>query len=126
MTKKQFATRFVFGPALMLTMAATVLAQLTTGSIRGTVLDPSGALVPQASVTISDENGFSRTIKTNATGEFEAPHLLPGTYSVSVDATGFTPALEGEVKVSDDKVTNENITLRISVDQEVDVIADAI
>jgi len=123
MTKKNAATQFAFGLALTLGMAATGLAQSTNGTIQGTVLDPSGALVPQAQITITNTTGFSRTLKSGATGAFEVPHLTPGSYSVSINAMGFTPALEG-IKVVGNKVTKDNIKLGISVFSEIDVNAD--
>jgi len=128
MTKKTTLTHFALGAALMVGMTAGVFAQSTNGAlpngaIEGTVLDPSGALVPRALVTITNSAGFSRTLKSGATGSFEVPHLAPGSYSVSINATGFTPALEG-VRVVSDKVTRENIKLGISVEQEIEVVAD--
>jgi hypothetical protein len=124
MTKKNTVVRFALSLPLTLGMAATLLAQSTSGAIRGTVLDPSGALVPGAQITITSATGFSRTLQSGATGAFEVPHLAPGSYSVSIDATGFTPALEGGIQVSGNKVTQENIKLGISVDSEIEVTAD--
>ena len=124
MTKKNTVLQFAFGLPLMLSLAATVLAQTPNGTIRGTVLDPSGALVPGAQITITNETGLSRTIESGAAGAFEVPRLPPGSYSVSINASGFTPALEGGIQVVSDKVTEENIKLGISVDSEIDVTAD--
>jgi hypothetical protein len=114
-----------FGLSLMLGMAAgSAFAQSTSGTIRGTVLDPSGALVARAEITITNADGFTRTLKSGATGTFQALHLAPGFYSVSVNAAGFTPALEGDIEVDDNKVRDEKITLGISVNQEIDVTTD--
>jgi hypothetical protein len=108
----------------MLGMASTALAQSTNGSIQGTVLDPSGALVPRAQITVSNAAGFSRTLKSDATGNFDLPRLAPGSYSVSINATGFTPALEGGIQVVGSKTTREQIKLGISVNQEIEVSAN--
>lgn len=123
MLKNTLLRQLALGISVMLGMTATVLAQSTNGSIRGTVLDPSGALIPHAQVTISNAFGFSRTIKSNATGAFELVHLAPGSYSVGIDANGFSPALDGGVKITSGKITRENITLGISVYQEIEVSA---
>ena len=123
MTKKNIAAQFAFGLALVLATAAAGLAQSTNGTIQGTVLDPSGALVPQAQITITNATGFSRMLKSGATGAFELPHLAPGSYSVSINAMGFTPALEG-IQVIGNKVTKENIKLGISVFSEIEVNAN--
>ncbi len=125
MTIKNNIVSLAFGLSILLSMAATALAQSTTGTIRGTVVDPSGALVPQAQITINNGAGFSRTLKSSPNGSFEVPHLAPGSYSVSINAMGFTPALDGGIQVLGDKVTKENIKLGISVDSEIDVNADA-
>ena len=121
MTKKTTLVTFAFGLVLG---TGTVLAQSTNGTLRGEVLDPSGALIPEAQVTISNSNGFSETISSGSTGTFEASELAPGSYSVSINALGFTSALESGIEVSADKVTLEDVKLGISVDSEVDVFAD--
>ena len=123
MTKKTTLTHFALGLTIMVGMTAGAVAQSTNGAIEGTVLDPSGALIPRAQVTITNSTGFSRTLKSGATGSFEVPHLAPGSYSISINATGFTPALAG-VRVVSDKVSHENIKLGISVEQEIEVLAD--
>lgn len=117
--------RFALGSVLAIGMTAAVPAQSTHGSIRGTVVDPSGALVPQSQITVTGANGFSRTTRTSATGRFAVSDLAPGSYSVSINANGFTPALDGGVEVTGDKVTRENIKLGISVNQEIVVSATA-
>ena len=103
--------------------AAASLAQTSNGTIHGTVLDPSGALITGAQITITSSTGFSSTLQSDATGAFEVPQLVPGSYSVSINATGFTPALEG-IQVAAGTVTDENVKLGISVDSEIDVTAD--
>ena len=65
-------------------------AQVTTGTIVGTVTDAQGAAVPGASVTITETGkGTSSTHSTDASGSFVAPFLIPGTYDVAVELAGF-------------------------------------
>jgi hypothetical protein len=109
---------------LLLSTTAITFAQTAAGTIHGTVLDPSGALVPRARVTISNATGYSKTIKSGPSGAFELSRLTPGSYSISINATGFTPALEGGVRVVKDRITRENIKLGISVDQFIEVLAN--
>jgi uncharacterized surface anchored protein len=68
-----------------LLMGASAWAQETTGSISGTVKDPSGAVVPNAKVTLrdTDKNTDVRTAKTGATGDFAFVELPVGRYSRS-------------------------------------------
>src|SRR5678815_801464 len=64
------------------------------GTIRGTVTDPNGAILPNASVQITDQaTGISRTVTTDADGNYEASALKPGTYRVAVTAAGFKTAV---------------------------------
>ncbi len=69
---------------------APLVAQVTSGTIFGAVKDPAGAMVKDASVTIANPgNGITRTVVTGGDGAFVAPNLLPGTYTVTVEAKGF-------------------------------------
>ncbi len=83
--------RFVlFALLALLGVAAAVSAQSILGAIRGTVTDPQGAVVPGASVLITDEaTGVPRTTGTDAEGRFESPNLRPGTYRVEIVTTQF-------------------------------------
>lgn len=128
---KTLQNHILLGATLMLGMTAAALAQSSNrgvqtanGSIRGEVLDPSGALIPQAEITITSANGFTRTLVSGPQGTFEVSNLAPGSYSVSIDAKDFTPALEGGIQVAGNKVVEENIKLGISVEQEIEVTAD--
>jgi len=83
--------RFGLITALCSWLCCAMFAQVTTGSIAGTVKDPQGAVVPNASVTLinTDKNAVIRTVKTSGGGEFTAPLLPIGTYSLTVEAPGF-------------------------------------
>jgi hypothetical protein len=84
-----------FGTVLALLFAiftATAAAQRLTGSISGQVLDPQGAVVPKANITVSnDATGFKRELRSSADGSFTVSDLPPSVYSLKVDATGFAP-----------------------------------
>jgi hypothetical protein len=61
-----------------------------SGRILGTVTDQTGAVLPGAAVTVTDtERGIARSLVTDAAGEYNAPTLLPSTYTVRVQAPGF-------------------------------------
>ncbi len=67
------------------------LPQLNLGRIYGAVTDQTGAVVPGVMVTVTDvERGVSRTLTTDNAGEYSAPSLVPGSYSVRAEANGFT------------------------------------
>jgi Carboxypeptidase regulatory-like domain len=62
----------------------------TTSAIAGQVKDTSGGAVPQAHVTVSNnETGLERTVQTDSAGRFQFPQLTPGTYTVQVTVPGF-------------------------------------
>jgi hypothetical protein len=77
--------RLLLGLALALVLAGPALAQSVLGTIRGSVTDPSGAVVPGAAILVVDEaTGIPRALATDAKGSFEASNLQPGTYRVEV------------------------------------------
>jgi hypothetical protein len=78
----------IAGAILFLTLPS--FAQLNYGRIFGAVSDPSGASIMGATVTILDvERGVSRPLATDAAGEYSAPSLIPGTYTVRAEFKGF-------------------------------------
>ncbi len=75
---------------VLLPLGPSALAQAIYGSIYGTVTDNTGAAVPGATVTVIDTaKGTSVKETTNASGEFTVDHLIPDTYNVKVELTGF-------------------------------------
>jgi Carboxypeptidase regulatory-like domain len=85
----------IVGPALLaivclLTVTTTLASQGTFGRITGTVLDASGAVIPQVMVTVTNvATNIAKTAVTNENGTYEITHLNPGTYTVSAEAPGF-------------------------------------
>jgi hypothetical protein len=79
--------------ALLLTAVVTLAAQAgNAGSIRGSVTDPSGAVIPGAAVHVTNAiSGFDRTVKTDATGQFEIDNVPFNTYNAGATAQGFAP-----------------------------------
>ena len=90
--------------ALLLATAALPQATSNAGDVRGTVIDATAQVVPQAKVTLLDaERGFTRATQAGAAGEFAIPLVPPGVYRLRVEAAGFaTKVLEGvQVRVGD-------------------------
>jgi len=86
---------------LLFLMQSVAHAQLTTGSISGTVTDASGAVVPGATVAVKGENGKTYTATANADGVYTIPGVLAGTptYTVTVSAANFKTSVIQNVKV---------------------------
>src|ERR1700682_5428237 len=78
---------------MALLCSATWLAQVTSGTIYGTVKDSSGGVIADATVTVtSPETGLTRTVTSSPDGNFVFPNLQPGTYTISVEVPGFKKA----------------------------------
>jgi Carboxypeptidase regulatory-like domain len=72
---------------------AHLLGQAVTGSIVGTITDPTGAVVPGAMIVVTDiSKGVTQTAQTNASGNYTVSRLIPDTYSVQATASGFSGA----------------------------------
>jgi len=85
--------KFLTGLALAGVCVASAHAQITTGRMSGIVKDPSGSVVPNAEVTITNERtGAQRVVKTDGDGQYSAVSLLPAEYDLKVSAAGFSSA----------------------------------
>lgn len=90
---------FALASILVLT-AIAVMAQATTGTLRGTVTDANGGVVSGATVTINNAGtGSSSNATTNSEGTFEAAFLQPGEYTVTVEAPNFKRSVSNGVSV---------------------------
>ena len=77
-----------------LSLPTTARAQAVYGSIAGTIEDSTGAALPGVNVTITSvERKTADTVVTNGSGNYSKDRLLPGTYSVKAELSGFRPAL---------------------------------
>jgi len=75
---------------LLVAVGSAARAQVTTGTITGTVKDSSGGAVPGATVTVTETNkGTSSTVVTDSEGSYSVPFLIPGTYEVGIELAGF-------------------------------------
>src|SRR5687767_2086962 len=106
--------------------AAPAAAQVTTGTIVGTVSDSSGA-VPRASVTVREVNkGTSDSYVTDETGGFTAPFLSPGTYAVEVSVPGFRKWVREGVVLQVNQRARVDVTLEVGgIEETTTVVAEA-
>ena len=73
-------------------LAGTARGQLSTASINGVVRDPSGAVVPNATVVLrSVDTSVDRTSSSNGAGEYAFLNITPGSYTLESSAAGFGP-----------------------------------
>ncbi|MGB8010953.1 MAG: carboxypeptidase regulatory-like domain-containing protein [Terriglobales bacterium] len=95
---------------LLLAISVPTFSQTTMGRILGSVSDQSGAAVAGATVVVTDvQRGSTRTVATDASGDYTAPELQPGVYKVRVEAKGFKT------------VERVNILVEVAADLRVDV-----
>jgi hypothetical protein len=102
-------------------------AQESRGTITGTVVDASRAVVPGASVTVTNvERGTSVTIVTNDVGFFQAPYLISGTYRITVELAGFKKLVREGIEVRVDDRLQLELPLQLGgTEEEVTVTAEA-
>ena len=92
--------RFAFAVALVCLFAVPLSAQTFRGSILGTVTDPNGAVVPEATVTAKNVGtGIERTTTTDSFGNYTLSELQTGIYEVTVQKSGFKTATVTGVSV---------------------------
>src|SRR6478672_8197369 len=110
-------TRFVFAvlasAAMSAVLAVPLAAQVTTGTIVGTITDPGG-VVPGANVTITEVNrGTSGAFVTDSAGTYTAPFLTPGTYRVEVNVSGFKKWVRDGIILQVNQRARVDVTLEI-------------
>src|SRR5579872_1351311 len=122
---------YVTALAVLMTMIGLVIpAQLpaqsksTTATLSGTVSDPSGARVPNATVKLTNpENGVARTGTTSTSGEFSFALIVQGTYTLEVSAPGFKTTRQKDIALSAGDTVSENVTLTIGASEQISVNA---
>ncbi len=112
--------------ALLLAFSSTVLAQVDTGTIAGSVKDPSGGVLPGVTITLTNEGtGTSQTSVTNAQGSYQFPALRSGAYSIAAELQGFTRVKHEKISLSIQQRVLIDLTLQIGGLQEAVVVTDA-
>ncbi len=119
--------RFMLAVLTLCLFAGSAFAQSNTGSLVGTVVDQSGAVVSNATVVITDAGtGKERTLQTNDDGSFSIPQLEVGTYTVKITATGFKSYTATQLKIDIAKTYTLNAALEPGgVTENVTVVAGA-
>ena len=112
--------RSILGAILVLATASLSLAQSTgSATLRGRVTDPNGAVVTGATVVLINEGTkIDRSSKTNDDGSYQFSAVPPGSYSISVESTGFKKAEQTKVVLSPNDTRGLDITLEIGQQSE--------
>src|ERR1700731_3861066 len=103
-------TKFLTVTFGVLLLCLPAFSQGNTGRILGTVTDQSGGVVAGATVTVIDtERGVNRTLTSDDAGEYNAPNLTPGNYTVRAEAKGFK------------KLERQNVVLEVGKEVRIDL-----
>jgi hypothetical protein len=105
--------------SLLALAVITVSGQQRTGSIRGQVSDPLGALVVGASVTLTAADGTQKTTTSSNDGSYTFTNLAPGKYSIKVSSPGFSPYENSEVTVTPGTRTTHDAHLAVGIENQV-------
>ena len=122
MRKSSFLNMLVGAFMFFATLAG---AQSQTGSIHGTVTDPTGAVIPSSSITITGADGQAHSATSGASGAYAVEHLAPGDYSISVSANGFASSTPRVVIVSAGKIAILDVALALPVEQQQVTVSDS-
>jgi len=106
---------------------SSIQAQVAGASLSGTVSDASGAALAGAKVAIENlATGVSRATTTDANGFYTAPNLLPGTYEITILATGFATQVRKGITLTVGGQSTINFTMRVgAVNEKIEVTSEA-
>ncbi len=111
----------------VLLLCLPTFSQGNFGRILGTVTDQSGGVLAGATVTVTDtQRGVTRTLTTDAAGEYDAPNLTPGTYSVRVEAKGFKTLERTGIDVGVGREVRVDLTPQPGEQQQTITVTEAI
>src|SRR5689334_22118168 len=118
----------VFGACLAVLLASVPLfSQGNAGRILGAISDQTGGAVVGATVTVSDvQRGTSRTLTADETGAYNAPNLLPGTYTVRAEFKGFKPIERPNVGLQVGQEIRVDLTLQPGEQTQVITVNEAL
>ena len=112
MRKLPFSNKSLLVAVSLAVLSAVLQAQNPRGSLRGTVQDATGARIPSAKIVMrAVESSLQREAASEDRGEFRLDDLLPGTYHMTVSASGFAPA-QADVSVAVSSVREVTVTLK--------------
>src|ERR1700730_16325528 len=128
MMKRHIQNIGVIFVALLLCCGTALEAQTITGSVNGTVTDPTGAVVPNAKVTATNvDTGIETPSATNSDGIYNIPFLQIGNYKLTVDVPGFATATYGPFALETAQIAKVDVKMGLSsAQQKVSVEAEVV
>ncbi len=106
--------RYLVLIAAALALVPCTLAQNATGTLTGTITDPSGGTVPNASVSVENQSTNVRlTTATNSEGRFYQRYLQPGKYNVTVEKPGFQKYIQTDIQLDVEQTVGLDISMKV-------------
>src|SRR5262250_1908261 len=123
MSKLRFLASF-----LLLLATSVASAQINTGKVTGTVSDPNGAMIPHATIRVTNQaTSVETSVSTQDNGDFLVNFLIPGLYTVEAAAPGFKASLEKNVEISAGLSKRVDFTMQVGqVSESVEVESRAL
>src|SRR6202142_3478083 len=109
---------FILVVPLLLALTSVLSAQTSSGTLRGRVTDPTGAVIPQATVSATGANGQKATAITNSQGAYELKGLSPGSYTVKTVAKAVLKSTKQNIGITADQAQQFDLGLEIQVKPE--------
>ncbi|HYE73801.1 MAG TPA: TonB-dependent receptor, partial [Blastocatellia bacterium] len=104
---------------LILVLAVQAQTQITTGVIQGTVVDETGAVIPDATVEVKNlDTNASRTLSTDADGRFVFLQLAPGPYTLTTTKAGYATLVQENLILTVGQAITLNLAIKVSAVQE--------
>ena len=112
---RNFPFKIIFWVGLFIALfGTTARAQYEDGSLIGTIHDATGAVVGNATVTVTNVNtGIETKVTTNGSGDYEVPSLRVGTYGIKAEAPGFAPAEATNISIAVGGRSHIDLTLKV-------------
>ena len=112
---------------VLLMSATTMFGQAVNGTLLGTLTDSSGAVVPGAKVTVTEQGtGIPHTTETNASGNYVIPNLPPGNYDITSEAHGFKKVTRTAVRVDVNQSVRVDMTMELGAVTETVEVTGAV
>ena len=114
-------------PLALTTLAMPLFAQVKSSAITGTVTDQSGAVVPNAAITVTEqETNTTTTAQSDSKGEYNVPYLPIGRYTLTVTVSGFRTYRKIDINLASATTVREDVPLSVgNTTTSIDVKADA-
>src|ERR1700681_1973672 len=124
-TRGGFLVSVIFGVILL--VSARIYPQVVGATLSGTVTDQSGAVIPDAQISVKNvATGLTRDITSDAAGFYAAPNLLPGNYEITVSASGFATQVRTGINLTVGSQQVLNLTVQVGrVTEKVQVAGEA-